>query len=184
MPFCAECGANCTGMKFCQECGKPVAGGVAAKAAPKAAPAPAAKKAPVVAAKKAPAPAASSGGGNGGGKNCDGTGSWQVFDGMFSSQTPTGRGSGIASLKSSLPATDCAWAVYRYDDKYLVRIKWRPEGGSPLKKVKANQTEKSFLQMWGAQTKVTVEVTGSKTLTHDAIWECIRPGSGSKVISD
>jgi len=42
---------------------------------------------------------------------------------------------GIDSLKGALAEDTPAWALYQYDEQYLVRIKWRPNGCSSIKKV-------------------------------------------------
>eukprot|EP00457_Paulinella_chromatophora_P019874 gb/GEZN01021698.1/.p1 GENE.gb/GEZN01021698.1/~~gb/GEZN01021698.1/.p1 ORF type:complete len:120 (+),score=23.36 gb/GEZN01021698.1/:37-396(+) len=109
---------------------------------------------------------------------------WAVYDGSFKNSTPTAKGHGVDSLKAALPDGDCAWGIYRYSDKYLVRLKWRPDSLSGLKKTKANQSEQAFLKFAGEASKVTVEILGKKKLTKDAIFECVKPGSGSKVIQD
>lgn len=172
MVFCSECGTKSDGGKFCPECGNKFAVG---GAAPAAAPVKAAFKAAPVKA----APAVSTGG-----PARSGSQGWSIYDGCFSSNSPKSSGNGMAAFKSALPESDCAWGIYTYDEQYVVRIKWRPNSVGAIKKVKANQTEQKFLNFAGDKTKVTVEVLGKKNLTDASLWECIKPGSGSKVIDD
>jgi len=109
---------------------------------------------------------------------------WSTYDGEFKNQTPVKTGSGIDGLKAALSDDTPSWALYQYDEQYLVRIKWRPSAAPATRKVKANQSEQAFLKFAGDKTKVTVEVLGKKNFTHAQIWECIRPGSGQKCIDD
>lgn len=111
-------------------------------------------------------------------------GEWQIFDAELKSTAVKQSGVGLSSLCAALPANAPAWATYRYDEAYNVRIKYRPAAAPGLKKTLANQSEQSFLDLCGDKTKVTVEVLSNdpKVFSDAAIWECIRPGSGTKVI--
>jgi hypothetical protein len=171
MVFCSECGHNVGTAKFCPECGaKTGAGGGAAPAPKKANP--------------KPVPASSTSGLDPPEPSVANGGSWQIFDGQFKSQNPLASGDSLSGLLDALDDSTPNWVLYQYNEQYLVRLKWRPSGCGGMAKVKANQSEQAFLNWAGDRTKVTLEVLGKANLTDDNIWECIRPGSGTKVIEE
>jgi len=117
-------------------------------------------------------------------EGCTDQGEWAIWDGEFKNgPTPKASGDGIEALRNALADNKPEWAVYQLSAKYLVRLKWRPEGANPMAKNKANQHESYFLEMH-PDSKVTVEVLGKVNLTPQELFECVRPGSGTKVIQD
>jgi len=107
---------------------------------------------------------------------------WELFDAEFKSDTPIASGSGVDRLRDALPDNECRWGLYRYSDQYLVRFQWKGPGTNAMAKNKSNQGAQKFIDKWGDSAKVTIEILSKSGLTHEAVWERIRPGSGSKVI--
>eukprot|EP00211_Chloroparvula_japonica_P013250 CAMPEP_0119133800 /NCGR_PEP_ID=MMETSP1310-20130426/13629_1 /TAXON_ID=464262 /ORGANISM="Genus nov. species nov., Strain RCC2339" /LENGTH=115 /DNA_ID=CAMNT_0007124503 /DNA_START=53 /DNA_END=400 /DNA_ORIENTATION=- len=106
---------------------------------------------------------------------------WIVFHGDDPNKQ-LASGNGIDSLKAALPDDQCRFALYRCQG-WLVRLHWKGPNCSAIKKVKSNGKLGGFSSSH-PDSKTTVEVLAKGPLTDEAIWDRVKPGSGSKVIDD
>eukprot|EP00462_Mataza_sp_D1_P019241 CAMPEP_0175141616 /NCGR_PEP_ID=MMETSP0087-20121206/12247_1 /TAXON_ID=136419 /ORGANISM="Unknown Unknown, Strain D1" /LENGTH=185 /DNA_ID=CAMNT_0016425137 /DNA_START=49 /DNA_END=606 /DNA_ORIENTATION=- len=185
MPFCPECGTKIEQGKFCPECGTKLPDGAGAAAAPAPTPAPAVAAKPV-----AKAPAASGKGPVNSPlvKHED----WIYYD---TACKQISQGNGIASLKAALPDADCGFAFFRLYAENVgnvgkgitteanIILQWKGPDAKTMAKVKNGQGLQNALSSLNPN-KGFIEVLGKKNLTTDQIYDCWRPGSGSKVIQD
>tara|TARA_R110002050_G_scaffold264440_2_gene405226 strand:- start:642 stop:896 length:255 start_codon:yes stop_codon:yes gene_type:complete len=72
-----------------------------------------------------------------------GAGSWEVFDGTNPTKS-LAKGVGIDSLKGQLPDDACRFAVYTYDENWIVRLHWKGPNTGAMAKVKSNGQLEAF----------------------------------------